>query len=318
MKILVADDAMICRFMVESNLQKWGHEVVVAADGLTARAILDAPDAPSLAVVDWMMPGLDGIDLIREFRKRTDRYVYFLLLTAKGKQEHLLKGLEAGADDYLSKPFDLAEFRARLGTGIRIVELQRQLLEAQEVLRHQATHDALTGLKNRSAIFAQAEEELARAKRKGTSVGIIMADIDHFKQINDTHGHPAGDAVLRHVAGTISKTVRAYDGVGRYGGEEFLLVLPECDVIQAGELAERIRSCVAAESIPLGNQSIHATLSLGVTACKSPDSGALAAVLHQADEALYQAKRGGRNRCVLAVESPEQSIPKEMPALVGH
>ena len=286
MRILVAEDQATQRHLLEGLLTKWGHEVVGAENGEQARSVLGSETPPLLAVLDWMMPRVDGLQLCRELRNQSDRpYVYVILMTAKDRKQDLVQALEAGADDFLTKPFDTLEFKARLRTGQRILHLQQELTKA-------ATHDALTGILNRGAIINFLERELIRVGREGGSVSIIMADADHFKKINDSLGHLVGDSVLRCIAATISSVVRPYDSVGRYGGEEFLIVLPGCDLQSARTRAEQIRLLISERS--LQEQSVSVTLSLGVSAaCEPTDPQNL---LRAADEALYRAKKDGRNR----------------------
>lgn len=285
MKILIADDEPVQRRVLESWLVKWGHEVVVAKDGAEAWSVLQADRPPLLAILDWMMPGMNGLQVCQELRKSPGRpYVYTLLLTSKNRKQDLVDGLEGGADDFLKKPFDSGELKARLETGMRILTLQADLVFA-------SNHDALTGLLNRRAILETLHREFVRASREHSWVGVLVADLDHFKEINDTFGHLRGDAVLRRVAQIMQSNVRVYDSVGRYGGEEFLIVLPRCHLMIATERADQIRRAVNKQC------SVEAraiTLSLGVTA----DSGhsEMERVLHVADAALYRAKREGRNR----------------------
>jgi diguanylate cyclase (GGDEF)-like protein len=299
-RILVAEDDPVSRYLLEAFLVKWGYEVIVAADGVEAWQALQHDNAPQLALLDWMMPGMDGVEICRRVRKRAaEPYTYILLVTAKGQKQDILEGLEAGADDYLTKPFDPQELRARLRVGRRILELQEQLIQAREELRAQATHDPLTGLWNRAAILETLQRELARAERQRTPVAIIMADVDHFKQINDAYGHLAGDAVLGEVSQRMRAAIRSYDAIGRYGGEEFLIVTSGCDVTIALKLAERVRSCVSREPINIAGGTFPATLSLGVAA--SSEAGDADQLVRAADAALYRAKNSGRNRVELAL-----------------
>src|SRR6476660_5854864 len=245
MRILVAEDNPVFQSMLKNMLSKWGYEVVLAANGQDAWELLQRSPAPNLAILDWMMPGLDGVEVCRRIRAvAQQRYVYVLLLTAKTEQKDLVEGMDAGADDYITKPFNTHELRVRLRSGRRILELQEQLLQAQDALREQATHDGLTGLWNRISILYILQKEAARAAREATPLAVLMADLDYFKQINDTHGHLAGDNVLRESARRLRANIRSYDAIGRYGGEEFLVVLPGCD--QPGGLvqAERLRECI--------------------------------------------------------------------------
>lgn len=297
MKALIADDDPIGRRLLETFLAQWDYEVVVARDGMEAWNILQHNDAPKLAILDWIMPGMDGIQICRELRRRHGgSYIYSLLLTAKFQKTDIIAGLNAGADDYLTKPFDASELKARLRAGRRILELEEHLRSAYDKLQFQATHDPLTGVLSRAAILGTMQTELTRAQRQGTTIGILLADLDHFKRVNDTYGHLAGDAVLREVAQRMRSSVRPYDMVGRYGGEEFLVVLPGCSVEQAMSRAEELRLSVGRRPIETSEGIIPMTLSLGVTVGGGLQSGDLEWLLRAADVALYQAKNGGRNQ----------------------
>ena len=294
--VLIADDDPVSCRRLQVVLTSAGYQVTTAVDGTEALRALEKPDCPKLVVLDWMMPGMDGIDVCREVRKQArEPYIYIILLTARSQPEEIFQGLEAGADDYVTKPFGIHELKARLRAGKRILELHEQLLAAREQLRMQATHDSLTGLLNRKAILEILEKELARVSRGSSEVSVIMADLDHFKRVNDTHGHAAGDAVLQEVARRMQASIRPYDSVGRYGGEEFLIVSPGCGLEGAIEQAERICKCISSAPIESCGISIPETMSLGVA------SAPLAAMestelLHMADTALYGAKNRGRNR----------------------
>ena len=300
MKVLVADDEPVSRRMLELLLRRWGYEVVVAKDGSEASEILMSADSPKMAVLDWVMPGVDGPQLCRNIRRgKTEPYTYILLCTGKRKQQDIVAGLEAGADDYITKPFDPAELRVRLRTGKRILYLQDQLISAREALRDQATRDPLTGLWNRAAVLDILSQELGRSQRQGTRLGVVLSDVDRFKQINDVHGHLVGDQTLRQIAHAMRDSVRSYDSIGRYGGEEFLVVLPDCDESSALGQAERLRAAVERVMIETPAGPIRPTASFGVAVCDKqacPDSFDL---IQAADEALYRAKHGGRNRVEL-------------------
>jgi two-component system cell cycle response regulator len=301
MRLLIADDDRAAASSLSMLARSWGFEPVTAHSGTAALALFRAPDPPSLAVLDWFMPDLNGVDVCREVRKETDKpYTYVVLLTGQGSKEAMIDGLEAGADDFLIKPADPCELHARLTTAKRILALQDQLLATQRQLRQQATRDSLTGLWNRAMILEILERELARSARECLPVGVIMADIDHFKQINDTFGHLAGDQVLRQAGQRLLALLRPYDTVGRYGGEEFLVVLPGCDADLTRTLAERLRRCVEETPARDGEASIPFTVSIGTAAW----DGMTAALelLRLADGALYQAKRAGRN-CIVSAES---------------
>lgn len=301
MRVLIADDSIVSRHLLEATLRKWDYEVRVACDGAEAWEILERPDAPRLAILDWMMPGLTGLEICRKVREKGgEPYIYILLLTSKSLREDLIQGLEAGADDYITKPFDNHELNVRLRAGRRIVELQDELLAAREALREQATHDALTRLWNRHSIFDILHKELARAGRERFPVGVILLDLDHFKNINDTYGHVAGDAVLREAARRMMASVRPYDGVGRYGGEEFLIILPGCDEEMTEKQAERLRSSIGREPMTMTESSVRVTASFGATTAIPGAVYDVEQLIHVADEALYRAKALGRDRAVFS------------------
>lgn len=297
MKVLVADDDRFSRMVLSRTLRSWGYEVEEAVDGAEAAAALSRPDGPELGIVDWMMPGMDGPEVCRRVRELgAEPYRYLMLLTSKNAREDLVQGLNSGADEYLSKPFDPLELQARLRIGRRLLDLQRELIEARDALHTQATRDGLTGLLNRTAVIDALQEELARAARRDTGVGVLVADLDYFKKINDTYGHLAGDAVLRESARRMEDTVRTYDRVGRYGGEEFLVVLPDCESNDLLEVAERIRRHLASAPIEADGAVVPVTASIGASwvrgGCESD------ALVRVADAGLYDAKRGGRDRVV--------------------
>jgi two-component system cell cycle response regulator len=303
-RILIAEDDPVSRRMLQAFLLKWGYDVISAADGLEALRILEGDGAPSLAVLDWMMPGMEGPEVCKRIRQHKGRtYIYVLLLTARTQKDDLLRGLESGADDYLTKPFDSQELRARLHVGLRILDLQRSLIETREELRFRATHDALTGIVNRGVILEELGREHSRRSREGGSLGILMVDLDHFKQVNDTWGHLGGDAVLKEASRRMTESVRPYDIVGRYGGEEFLIVIPSTDAEGTVRLAERIREKIESQPVTLGSNAIRITASFGAAVCNDENPEELQTLLRRADEALYSAKRHGRNRVELAPAS---------------
>ena len=300
-RILIAEDDPVSRRVLETLLKKWGHEIVVAKDGLEAVRLLESREAPRLAVLDWMMPGLEGVQVCQRIRQDATRpYMYLLLLTARSQKDDLVRGLESGADDYLTKPFDAQELRARLHVGKRILELQDNLIATREKLLYQATHDALTGISNRGVCLDALRRERSRQTRESGSFAISLLDIDHFKYVNDTYGHLAGDAVLTEAAQRIKNCIRPYDTLGRYGGEEFLIVLPTADGPGAVCVAERIREAFEAQPVVTEREKISITVSLGVAVSEGQNSFDAESLLQMADEALYRAKQAGRNRVELA------------------
>lgn len=313
-RILIAEDDPVSRRMLQAFLTKWGYPVVAVSDGIEAARILEADDAPTLAVLDWMMPGLEGPQVCQRVREHPDRpYTYILLLTARSQKGDLLRGLESGADDYLTKPFDAQELRARLHVGQRILDLQDSLIAAREELRFRATHDVLTGIANRGVVLDAINRECSRQIREGSSFGIIMLDLDRFKNVNDAYGHLAGDAVLRETARRITGCIRPYDHVGRYGGEEFLVVAPSSDAFGTLGLAERIRTTIQSQPVMTDAGPVAITASCGVAVSareKLVDSHAL---LHLADQALYRAKEMGRNRSEFAVAAEVSAPAPEAP-----
>jgi two-component system cell cycle response regulator len=291
MRILIAEDHPHLGLLLREQLRPWGYEAVLVHDGCAALEAICAADAPRLALLDWLMPGMDGIEVCRRIRAESaDSYAYLILMTGQGGRQQMLEGLEAGADEFLTKPVEPAELKARLGSGRRIIDMQEQL-------RDQASRDGLTGLWNRAATLNILTRELDRAQREGQPLAVVLADLDHFKRINDTFGHLAGDGVLRHTARRMLGSLRPYDVVGRYGGEEFLIILPGCGSAAALGLAERLRRCVGADPVEAEGADVSVTLSLGVAVTDGQANPDAVELLRAADMALYAAKRAGRN-CV--------------------
>lgn len=322
MKILLADDEPIARTMLEHWLAGWGYEVTLARDGESALQALKDDNELRLLVVDWVMPKKDGIEVCKAIRSGPQEpYVYIVLLTAKDDKSDIIAGLDAGADDYLVKPCNPLELKVRLRAGRRVIELQEQLVKARESLRFEAMHDSLTGLLNRGAVLEQLRNELVRASRRGAPVSVLMGDLDHFKTINDTHGHAAGDAVLREAARRLKAGVRAYDSVGRLGGEEFIAVLPECDAKTGLAVAQRLCRSLSDTPTQFSGSAIAHSISIGVAATDQFGSSHADELIRAADAALYRAKHAGRSRALLAIEREfeavkevSQTLPASIPA----
>jgi len=298
--ILIAEDNPVSRMLLEKTLIKAGYEVVSVKNG---REVLESFNKRFFPIVitDWMMPGMDGLQLCRTIRKKVfPGYVFIFLLTARDSKDDMIAGLEAGADDYLTKPFNRAELFARLKTATRILELETSLREANEAIRMLSITDTLTGCYNRAYMDEHLPKELKRAIRYGRPMSLILIDVDHFKAVNDTYGHLAGDQVLKRLVETINESIRGdVDWVARYGGEEFVVVFPETAFEKAKLLAERLRMEVSQRKIPFKEEEIRITASFGVagfTSSRSMRDISYEAILSLADKSLYQAKEEGRNR----------------------
>ena len=299
--VLISDDHDSTLDHLGEVLSEWGYQVVAVNDGNEAWDILQRDDAPRMAILDKSMPGMDGEEIVRRVREQSQEpYIYILLLTMYDEEKHLVAGLNAGADDYIVKPFRSHELQARLEAGKRILEIQEQLIRTRDELHSQATTDAGTGLWNRAAILEILDRELDRGTRQGEYVGLAMIDLDEFKRINDSYGHQAGDTVLLECGQRMRNCVRVYDATGRYGGDEFLSVHPGCDVETAVMLGERLRREIAKETVMVGEAPLWVTASAGVVSSELFPGAGPDELIALADEALYVAKRGGRNRLEIA------------------
>ncbi|HKN70976.1 MAG TPA: diguanylate cyclase [Terriglobales bacterium] len=298
MQALVVDDSAVYRKLIGDHLRSWGFGVILAESGSEAWRILEQPNAPKLVLLDWVLPDLDGLELCQRIRQAgaSSPYTYIILLTSKEGRQNMLQAMQAGADDYLVKPFDELELKARLLVGKRILDLQEELVAARESMRHAATHDSLTGLTNRGEILAMLERELERARRERKPVAVILCDVDHFKDVNDTLGHLFGDEALREIGRRLRSQLRVYDGVGRYGGEEFLMVLPSCDLPNALLRADGLREIIAKTPVVCSGEERLITMSMGVAVSACEGKNEVEMLLNQADAGLYKAKENGRNR----------------------
>lgn len=295
MKILIAEDNVIISQNLAKNISNWGYKVVTARNGSEAWNTILKDDI-RLAILDWMMPGFDGITLCRKIRnelaKNKSKYIYIILLTGKNQQDDIIEGLSAGADDYMVKPANLLELKVRLMNGSRIIALEDKRIQL-------ATTDSLTDLWNRRKIFEIFEEELDRGTREHIHIGAIMIDIDNFKQINDNFGHATGDRVLIEVAFRLKHSLRLYDKIGRYGGDEMLIVLPNCDQNNMTVIAERLRQVICTKKIKTNAGDLNITISLGGASTQNFNEISLDKLLESSDKALYVAKRRGRNCSVV-------------------
>jgi two-component system, cell cycle response regulator len=312
-KILVAEDDMLSRMMLEKSLERAGYEVTAVNNGERALAALHTEDPPRLALLDWVMPEKDGVEVCREIRLRRDKaYTYLILLSSKESKQDIVQGLEAGADDYLTKPYDDEELKARLRAGERILELEDRLVEARENMRFQATHDPLTSLWNRGVIEELLSREIHRSRREKTCTVVMLCDVDHFKQVNDAYGHNIGDDVLRELTKRLQRSVRSYDMVGRFGGEEFLVILNRCDGNSAATRAEHIRAAVAKRPFQTRSNSLAITISIGLALSTDFEHQSLDEILASVDAALYAAKNAGRN-CVRRARPAKGAQISEVP-----
>ncbi len=298
MRVLVAEDDATSRKLLGHILRGWGYEVLAVGDGESAWQVLSGHASPSLAILDWEMPGMDGVEICRHARAiATPSPPYIILLTARTAKEDIVVGLDAGANDFLTKPFHREELRARTEVGRRFVELNRELLESREQLQVQALTDALTGIMNRRAVLEEVDRAFGRAARGREALAVGMMDIDFFKRVNDTYGHGGGDIVLKEVARRSARALRTGDSLGRFGGEEFLMILDRADEATARAVMERVRRAVAVRAIPVGQSGPKVTVSIGgaVWTGQSVDQ-----LISAADDALYSAKAQGRDSVVMA------------------
>ena len=309
MKILIAEDDAVSRLILQKAVERLGHACLVAVDGAEAWALYQRTPV-DVVISDWMMPGLDGRALCQQVRAHAaDGYTYFIFLTTLSDKEHVLSGMQAGADDYLTKPLDRDELQVKLIAAARVTALHRQLAahrteleRLNRALHEQARRDPLTGLANRLQLAEDVEMLRARVERYGHTYALVLCDVDHFKRYNDAYGHPAGDRVLRAVAETMMRTCRDGDGAYRYGGEEFLLILPEQPPGCARVVVERLRQAVEGLALPhvANTPADVVTISAGIAVLGPGSHTTVEVVLQEADAALYREKDTGRNRVTIS------------------
>lgn len=296
MNVLIAEDNIISCKALEKNLQDWGYKVLVTKNGEEAWEIIKNGGI-RLAILDWGMPKMDGLELCHkirnEYQPKEEKYIYIILLTGRDLEADVITGLSAGADDYVTKPFSYMELKVRIQNGERIIALQ-------DIVLQKANTDSLTQLWNRKKILEILEEELNRNFRDNKPVGIIMLDIDNFKTINDTYGHLIGDKIIVEVVSRLKKEIRSYDKIGRYGGDELLLVLPGLGRKDAKNIAERLRQSVCDEKIQTEAGALNTTISLGVSISDNTSTPSTKNVIEESDLALYIAKKRGRNTTVVS------------------
>ena len=302
MKILIAEDEKISRMVLANALANNSYEVLQAHDGQEAWDIFQKEKEDIyIAILDWRMPRMDGIELCQKIKDTSlSHYVYVIFLTGKKDIDSIVEGLERGADDYLPKPFDKRELLSRLKVGMRLIEFENALREANEKLHTLAITDDLTGISNRRAIFERMRSEVSRASREDSPFCLIMMDIDHFKKVNDTYGHSTGDKVLIETVNRIKSVLRQHDIIGRYGGEEFIAGISKADSKICKVIAEKLRTCICERPFQIEDREIDISISLGVVnfvpSRDNDINDLLDTMIKVADIALYKAKEAGRNR----------------------
>lgn len=301
LQILVADDDSISRDRVIHQISRLGHQVTECEDGLNTWCCVHSSSPPDMIIMDWNMPGMTGVEVCRRIRqKKSLQYTYIIMLTARSGYENIIKGMESGADDFISKPFRLEEFKVRLRAGERIIRLNRQMRRAHGCLELLASRDPLTGLWNRAYILNFLEKELARSLRNRTSLFVSIMDVDHFKRINDTLGHPSGDLVLKEMAERLQGALREQDYVGRFGGEEFLLILTETGSSSLEQVARRYVELISSKPYKVDDKNLRLSASFGWFRMDTGIEFNVKDIICKADRALYKAKSNGRNRFEIA------------------
>jgi two-component system, cell cycle response regulator len=297
--LLVVDDSPVYRKLVEQILGSEPLTLLFAVNGSEAMKLVEQ-HSPDIVLTDWMMPDFSGPELCQRIRARGGNYTYLILMTSDTRNTNVVEGLAAGADDYIAKPCVPAEMLARIGVGRRIVDLNRELCEKNKKLEEAARTDSLTNLPNRRAIEEWAVKQLRGSARHGFPLWLVLGDIDNFKSINDTYGHEAGDVVLKACADVLRKSTRSSDLCGRFGGDEFLMVITHVDTAAVEFTVNRFRERLDAQRFSFLGQTVATTASFGIAGTLSKDVQEFGAILRAADEMLYEAKRAGRNRVRMA------------------
>ncbi len=301
LQVLVVDDSPVYRKLIEHTLEDGGYAPLFAKTGSEALELY-AQHAPAIVITDWMMPDFSGPELCERIRSHAQRlYTYIIVLTSISEKDNVVKGLAAGADDYLTKPFDPGELLARIGVGRRTIGLHREIEAKNKLLEEMAHTDSLTGLPNRRAIEEWAARQLRGAARHGFAMWVAHADLDNFKSINDSYGHDAGDRVLQKFGEVLRESTRASDISGRMGGDEFLLVMTHLDEKSTRLTVERLRKQFAALKFSFAGDVVSVTASFGIAGFQGKEPPDFTKLVRQADKALYNGKRAGRNR--VTVES---------------
>jgi two-component system, cell cycle response regulator len=306
--ILVVDDNPDNLEIIATRLQFRGYEVAVADRGEAAiELVKEAP--PDLILLDIMMPDMDGYEVARRIRQDPEiGYIPIIVVTARDSTEDKVTGLDAGADDYLTKPINFPELEARVRSMLRIKRLQDQLEEKNWELEQLSISDGLTGLFNHRHMHELLADEFERSRRTGEPMSVVMFDLDLFKEVNDTHGHQAGDRVLCELADILRESAREIDKLGRYGGEEFMVILPESDPEAGVTFAERVREMVEKQNFDIqADEPLRMTISAGVATYPHDEPDGARRLVHYADLALYSAKKTGRNR--VERYSPDLAAP---------
>ncbi len=289
MKVMIVEDEPITRMLISKSLEQWGYEVIICEDAEQAVSLLDKNKEVYIVLTDWSLPKMSGLALAEQLKRTHERFIYIIMLTNKSTEENLVEAMENGIDDYITKPFSPAELRARLRAGQRIAE---QTLK----LKFLANNDELTGIWNRRMLMGQMQNEWQRHTRESVQCCVIMLDIDDFKIINDTYGHAAGDITLRLFANAVKETIRPYDLFGRFGGEEFVLMLPKTDIEIGKKIAERVRKEVSNIQVTLNDETnFKVTVSVGI-AEKQDTHLTVQTLIDRADDAMYLAKNNGKNK----------------------